>query len=86
MRPGLKEAIRAAMLTHLKTKGWPRTFNGDQIMHELPNLWMLLQSEGLLKELEAKGLTYKQFAGSAIKARHQQQMREEIAKRFGFRF
>ena len=86
MIPELKTAIRGVMLSHLKYKGWPHSFNGDQIMHELPVLWTNLQQAGLLKTLEVKGFTYKHFAASAIKARHQQQFRDELKKRFGFRF
>ena len=81
-----KANIRTAILEHLKTKGWPNRFNGDQVIQELPILWTLLENKGLLKELTSKGFTYKHFINSAIKARHRQQMREEISRRFGFRF
>lgn len=85
-RQVLKTQIKAAMFEYLQAKGWPDRFKGARIINDLPNLWKMLESKGLLKDVIPKGFTYKNFVDSAIMARQRQQLKEEMAKRFGFRF
>jgi hypothetical protein len=40
--------------------------NNRQIIQELPNLWTKLESEGLLKEANAKGFHFPQFRNVAV--------------------
>ena len=65
MNNELKSKIKASMLAHLQSKGYPDNLNNNQVMQEIPNLWTKLAKEGLLTELIEKGLTYQHFEGIA---------------------
>lgn len=89
MNQELKNKIRASMQDYLVKNGWPDKLTNEQILQiHLPSIWKKLEAEGLLKDILAKGFTYKQFVDSAIRAKQREDLRKQFAakmKGFGFK-
>ena len=56
----LQQKLKAIMLEHLKTKGYPN-ITMDQIMAELKPMWIKLEESGLLPS----GVSFNNFVQSA---------------------
>lgn len=88
MDQALKTKIHNSMKHWLVLNGWPDKLTNDQIIANLPNIWKKLESEGLLKDLIAKGFSYGQFVRIAINSKQTADMRrvfEEKMRGFGFK-
>ena len=82
MNNELKNKIKASMLAHLQSKGYPDNLNNNQVMQELPTLWTKLVSEGLLTELIEKGFTYRDFESIANQEKQKADTMELMASFF----
>jgi hypothetical protein len=78
----LKEKIRASMKDLLVARGWPDKLSNDQIIHMLPDLYKKLETEGLLKDLQARGFNYQQFVNIALQSRAKADAMEHMAQFF----
>lgn len=88
MDQNLKQKIHKELTEYLSSKNLP---NGDNnaIVKELPGMWKTLEAKGLLKDLVAKGFSYKQFVDIALQKKHEAEIMsafEEKLKGFGFRW
>ena len=83
MDNNLKEKIKISMTDLLKSRGWPDKMSNDQIIHSLPDLWKKLESEGLLKDLIARGFNFRIFVDIALKSRAKADAMADIEKYFG---
>ena len=85
MKKEQKAVIKEELTNYLKSKGLPNG-NHNAIVNELPNMWKLLESKGLLKTYTDKGFTYKHFVDIALQKKHEAEIIEAFGNKFGFRF
>ena len=72
----LRIKIQKSMREHLESVSW-QDGQDQKVFDELPNMWKKLETDGLMPEIKAMGMTFQHFMASA-----QQKYREiQIMKR-----
>ena len=82
----LKANCKKAMISYLKSKGWPDKMDNKKVVDELPNLWRSLEKAGLMPELKSKGYDFQKFHQTALSKLQEVEMMNHLEGFFKFRF
>jgi len=82
-RNKIKEEIRSSMKGYLGSK-YPNGVTPDQIINELTGIYQMLESKGLLADLQKQGFNFKAFQHFALTAKRQREVQDSLEKMFGF--
>lgn len=77
----LRTKIQKSMREHLESVGWTEG-NDQKIFDELPNMWRKLETDGLMPEIKAKGMTFQHFVASAQNKYREVKIMEQMQRDF----
>ncbi len=73
----LKTKVKKSLTEHLESVNW-KLGDDQKVFDELPNMWRKLETDGLMSEIKALGMTFEHFALSAQNKYKEIKIREQV--------